>query len=341
MSVRVVVRWTLVALMLALTACQTTAPTPTAAPTRAPLPTEIPIPGEMQGALVLRVIDGDTIVVELGGKQYRVRYIGIDTPETHHPDDGADYLGFEATEANRSFVPEGSPVLLQRDISETDIYGRLLRYVFVDDVLVNAELVRMGLARVLFYEPDTLYQHAIKAAEAEALAAKRGICAPPPTPPAVSPLLHKGMAWTAAQAGDVVRLRQDPARGEPDTVLPAGLQVRVADAFWIPEGQQWWYWIGVNGFNGWVTGESITRHSPPESVEPPVTRLEAYSEVSLAEGAEMRAQPLQAAPVLQTLDAGTTVQLARLSWEADTDQWWCYVESAAGAGWVALNDVQE
>ncbi len=341
MNVRTHARWALVALVLVLTACRIPPPSPTSAPTHTPPPTETPIPGEMQEAVVLRVIDGDTIVAELDGGHYRVRYIGIDTPETHHPDDGADYFGFEATEANRAFVPEGSRVVLQRDISETDIYGRLLRYVFVDDMLVNAELVRLGLARVLFYEPDTRYQHEIRRAEAEALAAGRGIYGPPPTPPAVSPLLHKGTAWTAAPGGDVVRLREDPGRGEPDTAFPVGLQVRVADAFWVPEGEQWWYWIGVNGFNGWVTGASITRDSPAKLVEAPVTRLEAYSEVSLAEQTELRAQPHEAAPMLHALDAGTELQMARLSWEPETGLWWCFVESTAGAGWIALDRLRQ
>ncbi|MFN2132164.1 MAG: thermonuclease family protein, partial [Anaerolineae bacterium] len=175
MNVRTVLASAVVALVLVLGACRAPVPTPTLAPTATPLPTETPIPGEVQEALVLRVIDGDTIVVEMDGVQYRVRYIGIDTPETHHPTDGADNYGFEATEANRSFVPEGSEVVLQRDISETDMYGRLLRYVFVDNVLVNAELVRMGLARVLFYEPDVRYEGEIKRAKAEAVAARRGI----------------------------------------------------------------------------------------------------------------------------------------------------------------------
>jgi micrococcal nuclease len=340
MRLRTAVHWALLALMLALGACQITPPTLPPAPTSTPPPTQTPVPGEKQEALVLRVVDGDTIVVELDGGHYRVRYIGIDTPETHHPDDGADHLGFEATEANRSFVPEGSRVVLQRDISETDIYGRLLRYVFVDDVLVNAELVRMGLARVLFYEPDTLYQHKIKQAEAEALAAERGIYGAPPTPPAVSPLLHKGTAWTVAPDGHTVHLRQDPGRGEPDATFPVDLQVRVADAFWVPEQGQWWYWIGVNGFNGWVTGEFLTRDSPVESVDAPVSRLGAYGEVVLTEAVEVRAEPLQPAPVLHTLQAGTELQLARLSWEPDTGLWWCFIESRSGAGWVPLDGLQ-
>jgi endonuclease YncB( thermonuclease family) len=339
MNVRIFLASAVVVLALGLAACQAPAPTSTLVPTATPPPTETPIPGERQEALVLRVIDGDTIVVEMAGAQYRVRYIGIDTPETHHPTDGADNYGFEATDANRSFVPEGSQVVLQRDISETDMYGRLLRYVFADDVLVNAELVRMGLARVLFYEPDVRYEGEIKRAEAEAIAAQRGIYGPPPTPPAVQPLLYKGTAWTTAPDGDVARLRQDPGHGEPDTMLPVGLRVRVVDAFWVPEGQQWWYWIGVNGFNGWVTDASIAREAPIRSVPGPESLLEAYGNTQLGERASLRAQPLPGAQVLDTLEAGTEVQLARLSWEPEMGTWWYWAESSAGAGWVRLEQL--
>jgi endonuclease YncB( thermonuclease family) len=199
----------MIALVLALAMCQAPVETPE------PTPTATPIPGEKQEALVLRVVDGDTITVDLDGERHSVRYIGIDTPETHHPTDGADWWGFEATEANRSFVQAGDTVVLQRDLSETDIYGRLLRYVWVGDTLVNAELVRMGMARVLFYEPDVLYQSEVKAAEAEAQEARRGLYGPKPTPPAPKPLLYKGTAWTVAPEGDAVALCYDPARGDP------------------------------------------------------------------------------------------------------------------------------
>jgi micrococcal nuclease len=121
-------------------------------------------------ARVIQVIDGDTIIVEGG---YRVRYIGIDTPEVY-PE--AEAFGLEAWQANRRLV-EGNEVRLERDVSQTDKYGRLLRYVYVDDVLVNAELVRQGLARSEAYPPDTKYQDRLEEMEAEAKVAGRGIWA--------------------------------------------------------------------------------------------------------------------------------------------------------------------
>jgi micrococcal nuclease len=119
---------------------------------------------------VTRVIDGDTIVISTG---QHVRYIGMDTPEmspTPEP------FAKAATEANRQLV-EGKSVRLEKDISETDRYGRLLRYVWVDGTMVNQELVRRGLARAKAYPPDTRYQLLLEAAEAEARLGGRGIWA--------------------------------------------------------------------------------------------------------------------------------------------------------------------
>lgn len=98
-------------------------------------------------AVVTKVIDGDTIDVLLDGRSYRVRYIGIDTPER----DEACYN--EATTANATYV-EGQTVRLVQDTSNTDRYDRLLRYVYVDEVLVNAELVAGGWAESKRYPPD-------------------------------------------------------------------------------------------------------------------------------------------------------------------------------------------
>ena len=117
--------------------------------------------------LVTRVIDGDTIEVNVAGTIYKVRYIGIDTPELDdkRPEFGA--LAQEATRYNRQLV-EGETIRLEKDVSETDKYGRLLRYVYVNDIFVNAELVRQGFAWAKAYEPDTKYQNYLEGLEAEA-----------------------------------------------------------------------------------------------------------------------------------------------------------------------------
>ena len=80
----------------------------------------------------------------------------------------------EAWQANRELV-EGKEVYLERDVSQTDKYGRLLRYVYVDNVFVNGELVRLGLAYAKAYPPDTKYQDYLEKLETEAKQAGRGM----------------------------------------------------------------------------------------------------------------------------------------------------------------------
>ncbi len=140
-------------------------------------------PGRV-AAPVVEVIDGDTIRVRLGGQTCSVRYIGIDCPETHAPGHPVEWMGPEATEANRRLV-EGQTVYLEKDISETDRYGRLLRYVFLaDGTFVNAELVRLGYCQVSTYPPDVRYQELFLAMEREAREAGRGLWGPMPAPTA-------------------------------------------------------------------------------------------------------------------------------------------------------------
>jgi len=117
---------------------------------------------------VSRVIDGDTIEVEGG---WRVRYIGIDTPEIHPQ---IERYGAEAAAKNRDLV-EGRVVRLESDQTDRDRYDRLLRYVYVDGLFVNAELVRLGYAHAVAYPPDTKYQEILARAEGEAQGAGRGL----------------------------------------------------------------------------------------------------------------------------------------------------------------------
>lgn len=142
----------------------------------------------------MRVIDGDTIEVSLGGELYSVRYIGIDTPETHS---GVEWMGPEASRANARLVADRK-VFLEKDVSETDRYGRLLRYVWLKNdggwLLVNAELLRLGFAQVSTYPPDVQYVDELYlAAERQAQNQNRGLWGltptpePSPPPPASAP----------------------------------------------------------------------------------------------------------------------------------------------------------
>lgn len=116
---------------------------------------------------VVRVIDGDTILIT--GNEM-VRYIGIDTPERGEP-----YYD-EAKMANSSLLSWKS-ISLESDLNDRDKHGRLLRYVFANDVLVNAELVRKGYAMVyrrgLF--PEQKYYQILQNAADEAVLNRRGI----------------------------------------------------------------------------------------------------------------------------------------------------------------------
>ena len=120
---------------------------------------------------VKRVIDGDTLEIESGQK---VRYIGIDTPELHDPRKPVGCFGEEAKSANSALV-EGKDVRLEKDVSETDKFGRLLRYVYVGDVMVNEYLVRQGFAHVATFPPDVAHQSLLLQAQQEAHENLRGL----------------------------------------------------------------------------------------------------------------------------------------------------------------------
>lgn len=126
---------------------------------------------QRETATVARVIDGDTI--ELGDGR-KLRYIGIDTPETRHPQVGVECFGAEAAERNVELVA-GKTIQMEKDISESDRYGRLLRYVYVGEVMVNAQLVQEGYAHAVAYPPDVKHQEVFTALEDAARAESRGL----------------------------------------------------------------------------------------------------------------------------------------------------------------------
>jgi micrococcal nuclease len=126
-------------------------------------------------AKVVAVVDGDTIDVDMGeGNIKRVRYIGINTPESVDPRKPIQCYSKEATAKNSELV-DGVMVGLEKDVSETDRYGRLLRYVYLGDMLVNQVLVAEGYAYATSYPPDVKYQDIFKAAEQQARIEKKGL----------------------------------------------------------------------------------------------------------------------------------------------------------------------
>jgi len=169
------------------TATATWTPSSTPSPTSTPEPTNTPTPSATSTpaasptprrtkAQVVEVVDGDTIKVSVDGEIHSLRYIGIDTPELSEP------MGSTCCAANEQLVA-GQTVYLEKDQSDTDQYGRLLRYVYLPSgLLVNAELVRQGYAKSVTYPPDTSRQETLDAVEHQARGAALGLWAPTPTP---------------------------------------------------------------------------------------------------------------------------------------------------------------
>lgn len=171
-------------------------PTPTPEP-----PTPTPGPSGDQGEVV-KVVDGDTLDVVVAGTVYRVRIIGVDTPETVDPNSPVMCYGAEATAFTKQLVNEANgQVLLEKDISETDRYDRLLRYVWLQKSdglhMLNWELVNAGMAQVSTYPPDVKYVDQFLAAQQTAQANGVGLWGacdffgepveePTPTPAAVA-----------------------------------------------------------------------------------------------------------------------------------------------------------
>jgi micrococcal nuclease len=127
-------------------------------------------------AKVLRVVDGDTIRVRLDGRNERVRYIGVDTPESVKPGTPVECFAKRAAAANAALVA-GREVRLVGDVEHRDRYGRLLAYVYrePDGAFVNAELVRDGYARTLTIAPNVAHARQLSQLARAARESGRGL----------------------------------------------------------------------------------------------------------------------------------------------------------------------
>lgn len=131
-------------------------------------------PAAFVDGTVVRVVDGDTIRVRIGERVERVRYIGVNAPELHHPRRGEEPGGREAARVNGDLVL-GRRVRLETDVQSRDRYGRLLAYVWVGDLMVNAELVRLGYAQVMTVPPNVRHQALFLKLQRDAREAGRGL----------------------------------------------------------------------------------------------------------------------------------------------------------------------
>jgi endonuclease YncB( thermonuclease family) len=180
-------------------------------------------------ARVVDVVDGDTIRVAVGDRVYSVRYIGIDTPETDSRDERLKRLAAEATAVNAGLVGDKT-VRLERDVSETDDFGRLLRYVWEGDLMVNAELVRLGAARAVTYKPDVKHQAVLSELQGQARAAHLGLWSSAEPVALEGAALRSGPGTAYAKTGGVEggQALEIVARNE------AGDWVQLAGGGWLP-----------------------------------------------------------------------------------------------------------
>jgi micrococcal nuclease len=178
------------------------------------------VPRGVEPASLISVSDGDTIRVDIGDQVETVRLILIDTPETHDPNNPPECYGAEATAFLEEFLPRGSELYLETDVSDHDRFGRLLRYVWLDRgeevYLVNEAMVRSGYAVQSTFPPDVKYEERIQ--EAAGFARDHGY----------------GL-WSACETdadGDTNELggaETEPTPGERSPRTPVPQQTEVAD----------------------------------------------------------------------------------------------------------------
>ena len=137
------------------------------------VPAVAEVPVALDG-VVVRVVDGDTVHVRLGDRVEKVRYIGVNTPEIHHPRKGEQPGGPEAHAVNRRLI-DGKRVRLELDVQPRDRYGRMLAYVWVGPMMINAELVRLGYAQVMTVPPNVRHQALFLKLQRDAREAGRGL----------------------------------------------------------------------------------------------------------------------------------------------------------------------
>ena len=141
--------------------------------------------GDFISGVVTRVVDGDTADVRVGGQNRRVRFLGVDTPETVHPNKPVQYYGKEASNFTKESLT-GKTVWLEYDSSPTDRYNRHLAYIWTSkprsvtesamrNEMFNAKLLLEGYAKVMIIKPNKKYETLFRKFESEAKSAKRGL----------------------------------------------------------------------------------------------------------------------------------------------------------------------
>ena len=118
--------------------------------------------------VVVRVIDGDTLIAQVAGEETTLRLLNVDTPETKHPDMPVQCLGPEATEFLTERLPAGTEIELEYDQERLDPYDRTLAAVYESDSLINAEIAREGLGAPVYFAPNDRFLPEVEKAWNEA-----------------------------------------------------------------------------------------------------------------------------------------------------------------------------
>ncbi len=174
------------------TATFTSTPSPSPTPVVGDTPTVTPPPSKttppdpnFEEGNVTNILSGNVIEVLIGGQPRQVKYLLVDVPEVNDPHQETHLFGVAVLDFNQALVG-GKTVTLEKDITDVDEQGRLLRYVYVDDLLVNEEIIRQGLGWVALVPPDLKYAARLQRAEEGVKAENFGVWGLPPTPEASS-----------------------------------------------------------------------------------------------------------------------------------------------------------
>jgi len=136
--------------------------------------TDVDAETTIEKGIVVSVTDGDTVRINLNGKEVPVRLIGIDTPEISHPSEPVQCYGPEAKKALEELILN-KEVILEKDISDKDQYDRYLRYLWIGEVMINEYMTQNGYGFASAYPPDIKYQNRINAGEQAAKSALKGL----------------------------------------------------------------------------------------------------------------------------------------------------------------------
>ena len=155
------------ALLIGLASCSSSSPLPNG---------QVDLVKIADGKIV-KVVDGDTVDIDIDGHTERVRLIGVNTPETKHPTKPIECFGPEASAYLTQLLPKGTTVRIERDVEARDRYGRMLLYLYLgsNDLFINLDLVARGYGTPMSIEPNTFHRNDFVRAAAQAEAANVGL----------------------------------------------------------------------------------------------------------------------------------------------------------------------